>query len=637
MSEAPPRSVTLNRDRIGQVGGKLAPWLVALAFLVLYAATAGPSVVELFDDSLELQLVLPTFGIAHPTGYPLYTLLGGLWSRALFPFGNWAWRVNILSSVAAAATVGLVFVLGRRLSAQRNGRPDLWAGLAAALAFGLGPVWWAQATVAEVYALHNLLVAAVLAVAVGVERRAGRAFTWRMGLLFFLVGLGLAHHRTIVLLLPGLAVYLIWQAPRMLRPQRAWLLWLLALAAPLLLYSYIPLRVALGVRDLHGSYLPTWTGFWDHVLARGYTGFFTDNPLSVTRRAADRLQLWVEQLGWWGALLFVVGLGQLVRRRLPSFAGWVMLGVVLATNFGFALLYRVGDQQVFMIPAFLCAAIFVGGGVNLLRWPLRRPGLSAVAGLIAVLLLLVDPGRGAPVDRSRDWAAHDYAVDMAKVDFAPGSRVIGLEGEMTALRYMQEAEDLGSRATAIAADDPAARRAAVAAAVAAGEPVYLTRELDGIADQYSFTAAGPLVRVWPRGRSTTATPAHPLAVTMLDGDLRIEGYDLERLDWAGGPAARLTLHWRPLAGLSRDLKISLRVQAADGTLRLRADGQPAVEDHFPLRQVAPTTSWAPGGAIADVYTVPLPAVRSPDDRLLVIIYDADTLAEVGRVELPVGR
>jgi len=55
---------------------------------VLYAATAGPSVVELFDDSLEFQLVLPTFGIAHPTGYPLYTLLGGLWSRVLFPFGT---------------------------------------------------------------------------------------------------------------------------------------------------------------------------------------------------------------------------------------------------------------------------------------------------------------------------------------------------------------------------------------------------------------------------------------------------------------------------------------------------------------------------------------------------------------------
>ena len=256
-----------------------------------------------------------------------------------------------------------------------------------------------------------------------------------MALLCFLVGLGLAHHRTIVLLLPGLALYLVWQAPRLLRPQRAWLLWLLALAAPLLLYSYIPLRAAAGVRDLHGSYLPTWSGFWDHVLARGYTGFFTDNPLSVSRSAADWLQLWVGQLGWWGALLFLAGLGHLLRRRAPWFAAWVMLGVVLATNFGFALLYRVGDQQVFMIPAFLCAAIFVGGGVNLLRQPLRRPGWSAAAGLAAVLLLLVDPGRGAPVDRSHDWAAHDYAVDMAKVNFAPGSRVIGLEGEMTALRY----------------------------------------------------------------------------------------------------------------------------------------------------------------------------------------------------------
>src|SRR5262245_40815870 len=76
---------------------RLAPWLTDLVFLVLYAATAAPSLVTLFDDSLEFQLVLPTFAIAHPTGYPLYTMLGGLWSRLILPAGNWAWRANTFS------------------------------------------------------------------------------------------------------------------------------------------------------------------------------------------------------------------------------------------------------------------------------------------------------------------------------------------------------------------------------------------------------------------------------------------------------------------------------------------------------------------------------------------------------------
>ena len=266
---------------------RIAPWLVGLAFLFLYGMTTAPSIVTLFDDSLEFQLVLPTFGIAHPTGYPLFTLLGGLWSRVLFPFGNWAWRANLLSALAAATTVALVYVLASKLVAAVVDQPGAaWAGLAAAMAFGLVPIWWAQATLAEVYALHSLLVCAVLVTAIGIERTTGPAFDRRMTLLWFLVGLGVAHHRTIVLVLPGLAVYLLWSVPGIWRPRRVWWLWLAALAVPLLFYLYLPLRAGMGMRDLHGSYTNSWSGFWDHVLARGYTGFFTH--LCADRRAVGR-------------------------------------------------------------------------------------------------------------------------------------------------------------------------------------------------------------------------------------------------------------------------------------------------------------------------------------------------------------
>ena len=149
---------------------RMLPWLVWAIFLFLYTWTAAPSIVELFDDSLEFQLVGPTFGIAHPTGYPLYILLGGLWSRVLFPFGNWAWRMNLFSALAAATTVALVLGLARRLVTTADGQPNQWAGLAAALALGLSPIWWAQATVAEVYTLHGLFVAAILFVALGTEQ-----------------------------------------------------------------------------------------------------------------------------------------------------------------------------------------------------------------------------------------------------------------------------------------------------------------------------------------------------------------------------------------------------------------------------------------------------------------------------------
>jgi len=609
------------------------PWLVGVPFLALYIATSAPSIVELFDDTLEFQLVLPTFGIAHPTGYPLYTLAGGLWSR-LLPVGNWAWRTNLFSALCGAATVALLFALTRRLVGDDAGPRANWGGLAAAIIFGLGPVWWMQATVAEVYALHNLLVVAILLTAVSLAAQQDRVVDRRMALLWLLVGLGLAHHRTTVLLLPGLAVYLLWSVPGVWRPRPIWLLWLAAVLAPLLLYAYLPLRAAAGVADLNRSYVNTWAGFWDHVLARRYASFFADNPLSRGYDASGWLAVWITQAGWMGGLLTVLGLGTLADRRRR--AAWALIVIVLATNLAFALAYRVGDPEVFLLPSLLCAAALAGGGLALLLARIGSAPWIAVTGLGVMLLLVWGPGRGPAVDRRADWAAHDYAVDMAKVDYAPGSRVIGLEGEMTALQYMQQAEGLGRAATPIVADAEEARRAAIQTAVADGVPAYLTREVGGIAQEYSFTGEGPLVRVWPRGQVSEAQPSVPAGLALLDDRLVLEGYDLDRLAWAGGPVLRLTLYWRPRAELDRSLKVSLRIVDAAGNVIARPDGEPASTDAFPLRQVAPTTSWPAGVPVRDVYELHEPLLPG-GARLLAIVYDADTLAEAGRLDIPLPR
>ena len=644
---------------------RLLPLLAAGAAFALYALTAGPSIVALFDDSLEFQLVLPTLGIAHPTGYPLYTLLGALWSRLLWPFGNWAWRVNLFSALAAAAAVGLVCALAQRITSSprhpltRSTWAGILAGCAAALTFGLGPVWTSQATVAEVYALHNLLLAAVLLVTVSVPALTEARFVWRMALLAGLVGLGLAHHRTIVLALPGVLVYLLWSVPRLWRPRRAWLLWLSALLLPLLLYLYLPLRFAAGAADLHGSYTNTWAGFWDHVLARGYGGFFTPSALSVERSAGDWLALLLAQVGWIGGALALIGCtGLLDARRRKE---WVLVLLVLLVNLLFALLYRVPDQEVFMLPVFLCLALLAGGGAATVAkraadiaghgargvragqetpHPLTSSPRHPLIFLALLALVLWNPGRGAMANRSGDWAVHDQAVDMATVPFPPRALVLGLEGEVTALKYMQAAAGLGTNAAPVAADDPQRRRDLLAAAVDAGSAAYLTRELEGIGPLYSFSGEGPLVRVWRRGEAQAGAPQHPLdesmagvmAGMMAGGRVRLGGYDLQQLDWAGGPALRLNLYWQPTEALTQTLKTSIRLLGADGAPLLYADGAPAVFDQFPLRGVALTPNWLPGETVRDAYAFYLPPGAQEAGEpvtVQVIVYDAETVAEVG--------
>ena len=409
-------------------------------------------------------------------------------------------------------------LLPARLTTDRAGAPNLWAGSAAAIIYALGPVWWSQATVAEVYALHGVFVASILATTIGINQSLqGDAhdsfspkFDRRMTLLMLLFGLGLTHHRTTLLLAPPVALYLLWSVPGIWRPRRVWWRWAAALCLPLILYLYIPLRAAMGIRDLNGSYLPGWTGFWNHVLARSYSAFFADNALTTTLTPAQWFDLVQAQMGWLGLLLAGLGLAWLVDRRWRlARAWWLVLGV-LFVNFLFATSYRVPDPQVFLLPALLCLAIFSGGGVGLIDRLLPKMSAQPLTVLVVILLAFMPLGRGPAINRRNDWAAHDQARRMAQANFLPHSQVIGLEGEMTALRYLQAAEGLATNATPVVANDPAQRRALVEQGMARGLPIYLTRELAGIEATYSFSGEADLVRVWPRGQitSTFTTNSH---------------------------------------------------------------------------------------------------------------------------------
>jgi hypothetical protein len=147
-------------DRVGD--GVLAVVLFA-ASLVLYVHTLAPSVATLFDDSLEFPLVSYRLGVAHPTGYPLYTLLGKLFT--LGPWHNVAWRVNLLSAVAGALTVVFVYLATRQLASRRL------PALLGAVALVVSPVFWSQAVVAEVYTLTGAFVALLLWLALRWARR----------------------------------------------------------------------------------------------------------------------------------------------------------------------------------------------------------------------------------------------------------------------------------------------------------------------------------------------------------------------------------------------------------------------------------------------------------------------------------
>src|SRR2546423_6170237 len=98
------------------VAGERPAWPSALAVTVtaalLYFFTAARDIVV--GDTPELITAAVTLGVAHPPGYPLFTMLGHLFS--LIPFGPIPFRVNLLSVVCDSLTIGVVYLIAARLT-----------------------------------------------------------------------------------------------------------------------------------------------------------------------------------------------------------------------------------------------------------------------------------------------------------------------------------------------------------------------------------------------------------------------------------------------------------------------------------------------------------------------------------------
>ncbi|MDQ7030143.1 MAG: DUF2723 domain-containing protein [Ardenticatenia bacterium] len=588
-------------------GGQDRWWALgtALSALVLYVRTMPPTIATVFDDSLEFVLVAWRWAIPHPTGYPLYALLIGLAAR-LVPFGEVAWRVSLISALAGAATVGLVVILGRRLGLSRPAA--LWAAMTLAMA----ETFWAQARVAEVYTLHLLLVTLLL-LALAERPRPN----WTLAALS--TGLGLAHHRTILLWAPSLLLEAVWSSSSRAGLRESWRRLLLLGALPLVFYAYLPLRGHVG--SLDGAYQNTPSGVLQWVMGSAYSVFLTDNPLGQIRGPefyAAFLQRELSPLATALALLGTVWI-----RRRPRVVSALAVGAV--TNALFAIGYRVGDPEVFWLPTVLVTALFSGFGLQVVaerlvqdRWSADRIALVALAVMVPLHL-----PRWAEtfrqVDLSRAWEAAAFAQDALTQPLPERAVVIGILGEMTLLRYWQEVHGLRPDVKTVAADTELKRLAAVETALGRGQPVLLTRPLPG-AEQWALDAVGPLIAVdatWPEAAEGDAE-LYPVT----DG-LWVRGR-VAPLSGPGPARQRVQLLWLVERPPEDALKVSVRLRDERETWLAQVDCQP-VHDAYP------STAWKPGEQIVDAVDVP----ALPDGRSLeIVIYRADDGSAVASFVLP---
>ena len=185
----------------------------AVSFLV-YFTTLCPSVS--YTDAGELAAVATTLGIAHPTGYPLFTLLGRL--AVMIPSaGEEIVRLNLLAAVLTAVSAGVFLQLAlvireaNQVFPSRKNAPvsvgqHLYLAAAASLVFAFSSTVWSQSSSVEVYSLHAVLILlSLLTFFKGLQQQIAQPKeTSRYLLLFaFVLGLSFTNHMTTILLAPA--------------------------------------------------------------------------------------------------------------------------------------------------------------------------------------------------------------------------------------------------------------------------------------------------------------------------------------------------------------------------------------------------------------------------------------------------
>lgn len=180
--------------------------IIFLVVFGIYLFTAYPTIPP-YRDSGDLIAASYSLGNAHPPGYPLYSLLGKI-CIVLVPFGNIAYRVNLMSIIFASLTV--MILAGVIINFIPNNRKTyylIFAVIVPCLLLAFSSAFWSLAHVSEMYTMSTFFVVLMIYLIIKYKWNNDYKIIY---LLWFLFGLGISSHPTVVFLFPGFVLY-VWQ------------------------------------------------------------------------------------------------------------------------------------------------------------------------------------------------------------------------------------------------------------------------------------------------------------------------------------------------------------------------------------------------------------------------------------------
>lgn len=420
--------------------------LTSIFVFIIYLFTLAPSVVQI--DSGELAAVQATLGIAHPTGYPLFTMIGYLFSLIPLPFSK-IFQLNILAAIYCSIGVGVftytikycldnILVFRKKNLSKESAKKEkkkskeqstekqieipenfkLITAVFGGLSLAFSRTFWFQSTSVEVYSLHLLLITLIIFFLLKAYVKSFENDKLSNWLLFaFFLALGFTNHLTTLMILPGTA-YLYFSRYKFNSAsfKKLALMIVLFIVVLVIIYSYLPLRASQNPILNWGNPID-WERIYRHVTGRQYQVWLFTSFDSAGKQFSH----------FWNILPFefFIGLLFVLIGLIVSLFRSKTLGLFILISFLFTLFYSINydihDIDSYFLLAFIMLAFFSSFGALKI---LEMKSLPKNYGLIGLGLVLVIQlfFNFREVDQSGVYTYEDYT--KAILNTSPKNSII---------------------------------------------------------------------------------------------------------------------------------------------------------------------------------------------------------------------
>ncbi len=414
---------------------KYFPELAGLLVFIVYLNTMCPTIGEM--DSGELATVQATLSIAHPTGYPLFALLGYLFLKLPLPFETII-RLNLLASILSAATIIILIRTTKLiienlpalvdhkwksfgLMVQTSNYSKILASIFPGFMLGFSLTFWLQSTRVEVYSLQMFLLSLIIYFSIraynshnSIDSSSNKFWVWA----FIFIGLGLANHlTTIFIVFPTIVLFFLKNRFKFQNIRFMFYLFLISFVVAVSFYLLMMLRASSNPPFKYGD-PSNLISLFDHVTAQRYKGNMFQGIFSFKLQAEKFINLlqfnFAKQK--WGEFSLSILLGiagiifSFILLKQFNYYLFLILFFTLAISFN----YNIYDINEYFLPAFYIICLCSGLCILIISAILPKT-ISVKLLIFFVSFVLIGSqiyGNYKFADKSNDYFYETYAKNL---------------------------------------------------------------------------------------------------------------------------------------------------------------------------------------------------------------------------------